>query len=119
MSAAVSWLMELNVNLGRESDFRSLMEEMVSAAEASEPGTLLYEWHHNADGTLCHIHERYADSEAALAHLRAFQERFANRFLGVLAPTRFVVYGEPTDELKEAMKGFLPFYMFRSGGFRR
>jgi len=119
MSAAVSWLLELNVNLGRETEFRSLMEEMVASAQANEPGTLLYEWHSNVDGTLCHLHERYADSEAALAHLKTFREKFAARFLEVLAPTRFVVYGEPTDELKEALAGFLPFYTHRGGGFRR
>jgi quinol monooxygenase YgiN len=119
MSSEVSWLLELNVNLGRETEFRSLLEEMMAAAQANEPGTLVYEWHSNADSTLCHIHERYADSEAVLAHLQAFQEQFAARFLAVLAPTRFVVYGTPSDEVKKALAGFLPFYMQRVGGFRR
>ncbi|HSF99975.1 MAG TPA: hypothetical protein VLA20_02555 [Vicinamibacterales bacterium] len=119
MSGEVSWLLELNVNLGRETEFQSLMSEMVAAAEANEPGTLTYLWNLHTDGTLCHIYERYADSETALAHLRDFQEKFASRFLDVLAPTRFVVYGSPSDELKEALTGFLPFYMRQVGGFAR
>jgi quinol monooxygenase YgiN len=119
MSGEVFWLLELNVNLGRENEFRSLMAEMVAAAETNEPRTLTYLWNLHADGTMCHIYERYADSEAALEHLRNFQEKFASRFLDVLAPTRFVVYGSPSDELKEALTGFLPFYMHQVGGFAR
>jgi len=118
MSAEVSWLLELNVNLGREEDFRVLMAEMVASAQA-EPGTLGYLWASNADNTLCHMHERYVDSDAALAHLKVFGEKFADRFLDVLALTRFVVYGSASDALKEALTGFFPFYMERGGSFTR
>jgi hypothetical protein len=38
MSSHMSWMLELDVQAGREGDFRALMAEMVSATEANEPG---------------------------------------------------------------------------------
>lgn len=115
----VSWMLELDIQAGREADFRSLMAEMVEATEANEQGTLSYEWSTSADEKQCHIYERYADSAAALIHLGTFGERFAERFLDVLTPVRLVFYGAPTPELKEAMDGFNAVYMEHAEGFTR
>lgn len=119
MSDHVSWMLELEIEGGRESSFRELMTEMIAHVEANEPGTLDYEWSVSADGGRCHIFERYADSAAALAHLGGFGERFAGRFLEVLHPVRFVVYGSPTDAVKDAVAGFNPEFMEPAAGFSR
>jgi len=95
------------------------MTEMVSATLANEPGTLNYEWSTSADGKLCHIYERYVDSAAVMTHLGTFGERFAARFLEVLKPVRFVVYGSPSTAVKDALAGFNPIYMQAVGGFSR
>lgn len=119
MNSNVYWILELDVQAGRENDFRVLMAEMVSATQANEPGTLNYEWSTNADGKLCHIYERYADSAAAMTHLGTFGEKFASRFLKILKPVRFVVYGSPSTAVKDALAGFNPIYMQGVGGFSR
>jgi quinol monooxygenase YgiN len=119
MARHVSWILELNIQPGREKDFRGLMEEMVSATRANEPGTLAYEWSTNADGTVCHISERYVDSAAVLPHLGTFGEKFASRFLDILKPVRFVVYGSPSAAVQDALAGFNPVYMEPVGGFSR
>jgi quinol monooxygenase YgiN len=49
MSSHVSWILELDLLEGRQSDFRELMAEMVSAT-TNEAGTLDYEWSTSADG---------------------------------------------------------------------
>jgi hypothetical protein len=36
-----------------------------------------------------------------------------------LKPTRFVVYGTPSGEVKDAISEFNPVYMIPLGGFRR
>ena len=95
MKDTVYWVLELDVQAGRENDFRALMAEMVGTTQANEPGTLNYEWSTSADGKRCHIYERYVDSEAVMTHLGTFGGRFATRFLEVLKPTRFVVCGTP------------------------
>ena len=64
------------------------------------PGTLNYEWFIDADGKNGQIYERYADSAATMTHLGAFGEKFAERFMAVLEPTRLLVYGDPSDEVK-------------------
>ena len=115
----VSWMLELDVQEGRESDFRALMAEMAAATEANEPGTLSYEWSTSADGKRCHIYERYADSAAAMTHVGTFAERFVERFMDVLTPVRLVFYGSPSADLKEAMDGFNAVYMEHADGFTR
>jgi quinol monooxygenase YgiN len=119
MSGDVYWVLELQVQPGREKDLKALMEEMVVATQADEPGTLNFEWSTSPDGKLCHLHERYVDSAAAMTHVAAFGERYAARFLEALKPVRFVVYGAPTQEVKDALAGFQPVYMQPARGFRR
>jgi quinol monooxygenase YgiN len=119
MATDVSWMLELNVQHGREEEFAALMEEMVSATQDNEAGTLDYQWSTSADGTACHIFERYGDSTAVLVHLATFGERFAGRFMEILAPVRFVVYGSPSQEVKDALAAFNPTFMEPAGGFSR
>ncbi len=119
MNSEIFWVLELEFNEGRASDFHVLMTDMVSATYKNEPGTLHYEWNVSADGGICHIFERYADSAAVLKHLANFGENFAERFLAVFRPIRFVVYGSPSDEAKAALAAFHPMYMRSADGFSR
>jgi len=119
MSAHVSWVLELNIQPGRDADFRALMAEMVAATKANEPGTLNYEWSVTADGKQCHTCERYADSDATMAHLDNFGSKYAERFMAVLTPVRFTIYGTPSDEVKAALAGFHPTYVAPAAGFIR
>ena len=43
----------------------------------------------------------------------------AERFLAILNPIRFFVYGSPTGAVKEALAGFSPVYMEPAAGFTR
>ena len=119
MNDQVSWILELEIQQGRVDDLRKLAAEMVAATEANEPGTLAYEWSISADGKQCHIFERYADSAALLAHAATFGERFAGRFLEMVKPVRFVVYGSPTAAARDAIADLQPVYMQPMSGFSR
>jgi quinol monooxygenase YgiN len=119
MSSNVYWMLELEMQPGKEKDFRALMQEMVGATQKNESGALNYEWSTSADGKTCHIFERYADSAAVMTHLGTFGQKFADRFLGLLKPVRFVVYGSPNADVKNALAGFNPVYMQGVGGFSR
>ena len=68
MSDTVSWNVHMSVREGQLNDARELMTEMVESTRG-EVGTLGYEWFLGADGTVCHLNERYADSDAAMVHL--------------------------------------------------
>jgi hypothetical protein len=53
------------------------------------------------------------------AQLATFEEKFAQRLLGAVDVTGFVVYGTPDDDVREALDGFGPSYMTPFGGFTR
>jgi len=96
----VYWRLELNIKPGKLEAFRAITKEMVAFGRLHEPGTLHYELSINTDGTECHIYERYVDSDAALVHMSNFKTHFSERFMDCVQPTKFVVYGHPSDKLK-------------------
>ena len=118
MSSVVSWNLRVSINEGRLEDFRALMQEMVASTEA-ESGTQGYEWFLSEDDGSCHINERYADSDAVMAHLRSFGANFAERFLGCVTPTSIDVYGDPSDEVRAGLAGFGAVHHRPFGGFSR
>ncbi len=119
MSDTVHLLLALNIKEGELDNFKALMKEMVDATKANEPGTLNYEWFVSDDEKTCHTYERYADSAATMAHLTTFGQEFAERFLAVLEPVQFVVYGNPNDEVRTAVAGFGAVHMSKIAGFAR
>ena len=102
----------------RRAADRDLMTEMVESTRG-EAGTLSYEWFLNQGGTVCHMMDRYADSDAAMIHLGNFGSKFAERFLQCFEVTGFSVYGEPSDEVRAALDGFGAVYLGTLGGFTR
>ena len=112
-------MLELDVQAGKEAALRTLIDEMVAATLANEPGTLNYEWSTSEDGGVCHIFERYVDSDATMVHLANFGQTFATRFLEILTPTSFTIYGSPNQQVTEALAGFGITVMQPVGGFSR
>ena len=118
MSDHVSWSLEVAVKAGQVDELKAVLAEMIESTQA-ESGALIYEWSISEDGGTAHAYERYADSAAVLAHLATFGEKFAQRLLGAVDVTRFVVYGTPNEEARNALNGLGPSYMTPLGGFVR
>ena len=118
MPTQVYWVLEVSVAPGREKDVKALMDEMVKGTLA-EPGALNYEWSASDDGATWHIFERYADSAATMAHIKAFGEKYASRFMALLKPTRWMVYGSPSQEVKNALAPSGAMFVPSVGGFSR
>jgi quinol monooxygenase YgiN len=118
MSDSISWNLEMSVREGQLDAARNLMVEMVEAIRG-ETGTLGYEWFLSEDEAVCHIHERYPDSKAAMVHLGNFGANFADRFLKCFEPTNLFVYGDPSDEVRAVLAGFGAVYLGTLGGFSR
>ncbi len=119
MSTDVAWMLQMTVAAGRHAELQMLLDEMVAATAAHEPGTLEYEWSLSADGSECHLWERYADSGAALIHMGTFGATYAERFFTVLTPTAVHLYGTPNAEVLEGLGGMGAVVMRPVGGFRR
>jgi quinol monooxygenase YgiN len=112
----VAWLLELVVNPNQFDAVWALMEEMV-ASTRDEPGALGYAWFVGEENRTVALYERYADSAAVLAHLATFGERFAPRFFAAMAPSRLTVFGDPSEEARQALAGLNPTYLGFLGGF--
>lgn len=119
MNGNIGWIFELTINEGKLNELKTLMEELVSVTKANEPDTIAYEWTLSEDGKRCHIHERYANDAAVLKHLDSFVTNFAARLMATGEATYFMVYGNPSEEVKEALEGFNGSYMTPIGGFIR
>jgi quinol monooxygenase YgiN len=118
MLDAVYFLLEVDIKSGEMDKFEALVKELLETAQA-EPKTLDYDVSLGEDGKTCHFFERYADSEALVAHVSSFGKNFAERFLSLVTPTRLVVYGNASDEAKKALSGFSPVFMSPIGGLSR
>ena len=119
MNDNVFWTVEATIKPGELDNFKALMKDMVEATQANEPNTMNYEWFTSEDETRCHIYERYADSAATMTHVGNFGQHFAERFMAVLDVTGMTVYGNPNDEVREALSGFGAVFMVPIGGFAR
>lgn len=118
MGSNVSWVLAMAMKPGELDTFKTLMDEMVEGTN-SEAATLNYEWYISEDGGTVHIYERYADSDALVAHVTGFLEKWAGRFLAAADPVGFTVYGEPDAAAQEILAAFGPTYMGTLGGFSR
>jgi len=110
MSDQISWYVELAVKPSQLDNFEALTGEMVEATRR-ERGVLAYQRFVSADCKLVLLYERYADSAAALAHLRKFEKHFARRFSEMVDRTRFTVLGNPSDELSALLDGYGATYL--------
>jgi quinol monooxygenase YgiN len=97
----IAWLFELEVAPENMEAFKALLPEMIEDTKSSEPGSRAYQFFVN--GTSVLAYERYDDSEAALAHMTAFGEKFAQRFMAYVKPVRFTLLGNPSPELTEVV----------------
>jgi quinol monooxygenase YgiN len=117
MSDVIEWVLELRVT--SKDGLQELLDEMVQATQANEPGALHYEYYMPEDRSTCTVLERYADSAAAMTHVQNWGANFAERFMQAFAVERFTVFGPAGDDLKAALSGFGATHQERVAGFNR
>ena len=118
-STEVYWDLTVAVPPGNMEKFKQVVAGLVAASK-QEPGTLEYEYAVTADNSTIDIIERYVDSDAVVHHVvDNFGAHFAKDFLALVKPTRFVVYGTPSDKAKEVLTPFNPIYLTPFDGFTR
>ncbi len=99
----VFFIVEVKIKPNQFDNFLKVAREMSEVVKSKEPGALNYEWTISPDSTMCYILERYATTEAAMVHMKVFQDEFADKFNEVVEMTGFTVYGKPDPELIEAL----------------
>jgi quinol monooxygenase YgiN len=119
MNDTISWNLRLQIADGKLDDVKALADEMSEATRLHEPGALAYEWFITDDGTQCHINERYVDDGATMTHLGNFGSKFAGRFMEILTPISFDVYGTASDAVREGLAGLGAVHVQQVSGFAR
>ena len=105
MGNQISWHVVLAIKQDQLDDFQALTREMVEFTR-TESGVLSYQRFASEDGKFVHGYERYADSAAALAHLRNFTTLLSERFSTLVDRSRFTVFGQPSYELQAMLDRF-------------
>lgn len=119
MSDIIEWVLEMEVREGQAENVQPLLDEMVKATKANEPGALHYEYYMPADRSSCTVLERYADNDAVMTHLGNFGATFAERFLAAFTPVKFTVYGPANEAVMGALAGFGATNQKMVAGFHR
>jgi quinol monooxygenase YgiN len=96
---------ELSIVEGKIDEFKKLAAEVIKKVEANEPNTLSYEWFLSADQSKCYVLELYKDSDAVMAHLGNIGE-LLGPLLEIAPLTSLMVYGSPSDEVRQALEPF-------------
>ena len=107
----------MTVNEGKADAVKPLLDRMVAATQADEPGALVYDY--MGFGDQVHIVERYADNAASMTHMGNFGAKFAGEFLETFTITSVTVYGPAGDDLKQGLAPFSPTYLTEISGFAR
>jgi quinol monooxygenase YgiN len=113
----VHWHITMTVNDGQADAVKPLLDRMVAATMADEPGALTYGY--MGAGDQVNLYDRYADSAAAMTHMGNFGANFAEEFMQAFTITSVFVYGPAGDDLKEVLAPFSPTYMQNISGFSR
>ena len=99
----IFFIVEVQIKPNQFENFLKVAREMSEVVKSREPGALNYEWTISPDSTKCFILERYASTEAAMVHMKVFEEEFAEKFNEAVQMTGFTIYGKPGPELIEAL----------------
>jgi quinol monooxygenase YgiN len=106
------------IDPGGLEEFKACCRLGSANAEATEPGTIGYQFYINEEGTESYLVEKYIDSEAFLKHIAAVQP-ILQRSMKVSTLTRAIVLGDPSPEAREALAMLGATYFSECIGFCR
>ena len=112
----IGWIVEAKVKEGRLEEFRTVMNEIVTATE-QEKGTLNYQYYLSEDGDVL-VYERFADLESAHIHVTNW-DRYAERWIAAAEPVRMVHLGDMPEDLRARHAVLAPLWLKPFGGFSR
>ena len=99
---------------GKAAEFKKLAEECIPIVKGKDKDTLQYDWYLNDEQTECVLRETYPDSKALLVHLGNIGDLFGK--LIALGDFSAEIYGKPSDDLLNAIRGLdIKVYSFYQG----
>ena len=117
MTNNIYWTISTTVKEGRLAGLKEHFAKMI-ATTSTEPGALSYDFWLSEDETRVHIHERYVDNDATVAHVQNVGEHLGP-FLDAVEMDPLVILGPVNDEVKAIFDGFGASYTTFLGGLDR
>lgn len=117
MSGNIVWIAEATIKPGRKADFEAVMNDLVGYT-SQEEGALNYEWHITEETGEVYIYERYADIDAAWAHLDNWAKG-AERFMDAADFERLIVLSDLPADMRKTLEGINCVYRLPWGGFKK
>ena len=116
-SDQLQWIVEFSINRGKQAEFQRLAKEISGMVRRFEPGTRRYEWFLSAGGNKCIVIEWYDSSVSGIAHVQGeVIKKIFPQILKIAKITRFVVCGDPSEELIHELAHVDPdVYRFMTG----
>lgn len=106
-ASIVSCVTKYDIKDGRLDDAKIFLTDMVAKIASEEPGTLLYEFYVNEEGTTVHCYARFKDNEALFTHLTNVGPYWAS-VLDVSVPKELTMSGPINEVNKAALVGLFP-----------
>jgi len=105
----------MKIPKGKLEEFKELATEIIRLSKEKDTGLLKYDIFISSDETESEIREEYKNSEALLEHMVNLRETLEEAFIDF--PVDHVnIYGDPSPELLEAVKGMdIRLYSFSQG----
>ena len=105
----------MKIPKGKLEEFKKLAAETIRLSKERDRGTLKYEVYISSDETECEVRQNYRSSEAVLEHMANLSETLEKAYIDF--PIDHVnIYGDPSPELLEAVKGIeIGVYSFSQG----
>jgi quinol monooxygenase YgiN len=114
----VFYIVEFTINEGQVDTFTDMAKGFISEVEATETGTLGYQWYLTEDGSRCLIQETFESSEALLVHLGNVGPNLP-ALLEIAPLGRLEVFGPVSDAARGALDTLGAQYFSSIGGFDR
>jgi quinol monooxygenase YgiN len=118
MSNHAQFIVEFTLQAGQQDSFKQQLREIIPFIESTEPGALIYEFYFNSDESRCYVTERYADSEAMLAHLANVNSRL-QEILKISSISRLEIYGALSPEAHAVAASLGANFLTHFDGFSR
>ncbi len=116
----IHFRVEFTIEEGKTEEYKKIVKELIRTVESSEPNTINYNFYLNRSETICIVNETYINSEAAFAHITgAALQTILPKILNVSRISQFDLYGNPSEELQNALICFSPQTYNLIAGFSR
>ena len=110
---------EFSISQENLREFVVYIKQLSKIIKEKEPNTTEYLFYLDEKNTICHVHESYENSDAAIAHNNNFASKtILQKIFQISTMNKIDVYGAPSEELKELLTAFNARFFTVIAGYR-